>query len=458
MAAAVEQPISLSFRHTPPLHSHRRQGSYNSQRFATSTLPPIHSPGLSIDDPDPLRLNALSPQQTNQSLKSPPDDVNPTRGRSGSAKLHKNQARKGLLKGRSQELVAEEPPSDGSYTPISTDNEQSTRAVPSRSLSKDALMKKLGKLSVSRSERDNNSGIDLSLGLDENEKRSGLTIKSQTQSPETMHTFDFRRTHNRTFSNGSVGSFGQRNSFATVRSDLTAEDRTTDYGMDRPLRAATFDNSSSMSRPKMVVSNDSESPIKIIEPSRATTMSSTSSVTNRNRANTYDGASSVTASSVGSGDRRGKYKRARSTSGKNVKIMDEATRVAQIEAARKEYHEKQEAKERRYEEQERKTQEKKDRKLQKQQEKQRKKSDASVRSVRARTKSFGDKYNRLEEDDGNDRSDAASVPIASVPRKERQTSKEEKKLIKQSKSSKQQSTGKETSGIIRWCKTHILHL
>ena len=378
-------------------------------------LPTIHSAGLSASantsslnesvQPDAhvrLTSQAVScPQKTNAHLRKP----------------QRKQTLKGLrLGGRNPDTHSTESFSNGSQIPldsIDTETGHSSTGI-SRSISKDNIVKLFGR---NAREKDDSNAIDLSLSMEENERRSGITISSNPRNAPGIgfhqHTRSFsdqRHQHSRSFSNGSVAGMTRRSSFATIGTE-SATDEESD-SRRRSLPRFKFPSSASYSDYNMAANADGFNNGR------------QASFLNRNRSQTYDETMSMSMASSehASSERKRNFRRARTFSNKTMPPMDPETRRMAIEQARREWRERQDAKNRKYEEQERKAQEKKDRKLHKQQEKNRKKSDVSA-PPRVRP-------TRLP-----------SVDSDIAHHSQRRT-----------------SCRSESAGIFKWCKLHLLHI
>lgn len=395
-------------------------------------LPTIHSSSLPTEEhvlSFDTRVQAREDPQIALRRRHHDVDRAPTAG-----KLQKKHSHKGLcLGGLPQDGSSTDSVSNGSYTPLElTDNEvpfSSSHVSPSKS--KDNIVKCFGR---NGRDKENPSVIDLSLSMEENERRLGMAISSKPHTHRHTRSFSDHR-HHRSFSNGSTPGAPHRSSFSTVRTESAIDEG----GYDNDYR--------SMSRLKQPSYASYSGYNEEANHEGAAKRRRPSLPFNRNRSNTYDETMSRSnASTDHLNDHRFSFKRARTFSNKNMPPMDPETRRLAIELARREWRARQDAKERKYEEQERKAQEKRDRKLQKQQNKKRKKSTASIHAHARSTSPPKVGYNT---------SDVAFGPA--IP-----TCKDEDAPEVYGKFARRlqgnRSSKDEEAGIFKWCKVHLLHL
>ena len=483
--------------------------SHSRQRSKLPTYDPLLSPMRSarwFDEAAPQTYSSPS-----LVLGSELDD-GPLAGPSHtSAKLKKKQFPKHLVSRRTQDNTSNYDTSDGSATPMdTTDSEaQPSKAKHRRSISKESYLKSLHKRFGDT--RDDSNKLDLSLTMEENEKRSGLAISSQ--SPASVKDFDsqFDRSHRhaRTRSTNSISpsdvnlagptmGFMQpvkfesrphtpltnRHSFTEMEWKLcpdAIDTKTTGLGIDPGLeprqRAATFDAAglpggatstaatpstgsntwdaaasapvNKPSRPKIKGKLSNGSSIKLTGNASQSTLSlSEPGRPRRSTAQSRDSFAVMSPLSRTSTDRTFSFKRGFSTGSKDTPILSEEDRAAAVDAAREQYRQKQAAKERKYDEQERKAKAKKEQKARRQ-------SDASS-SFRSKSRASSNKHAASQDYGKDGRQVDGNVKSVSPRRRKPSMGGVHFEHTPRLTTKKPGASG--SSGFVSWCKSHILHI
>ena len=433
-------------------------------------------------------------------------------------KLKEKQSHKHPARSGAQNTLAFDYTSYGSSTPLnSTDSEAQPSRKPrvrhNRSISKESYLKNLQKRF--RDKDDDTSTVDLSLSMDENEKRSGLAISSHTQTPELTRDVDDQlgraHRHNHSLSSTSFADsdtyFG--NAFTGFAQPSTIESRPhsplvnrhsytelewkfspdavdpktiglgIDPGTEPRQRAATFDAANesqapvsgtasatwhaatasapvTLTRPKIRTKASNSSSIK---PSRNASQSTLASIkgglVRRATAQSQDNAAAMSPLSRSSTDPAFGFRRGFSGGSKAATPLTEADRQAAIDAARTEFRQKQEAKTKKYDEQQRRVSEKKERKNARQQERVHRKSDLSARPRPGTLRR--DKNRAAKGDVTSDGFDAVSTP---TPPRQRKSSLDDVKFeyTLRTPNLHPKKEKRASSGFVTWCKAHVLHL
>ncbi|KAL9082663.1 MAG: hypothetical protein Q9159_006271 [Coniocarpon cinnabarinum] len=393
---------------------------------------------------------------------------------------------------------------------------QGRRAKHDRSLSADKYLKTLHKRL--RSKEYHANAIDLSLSMEENEKRLGFPISTHPQSPEAVRGFSSslsRSTaHQRSQSANAIPAseigFGPRADFmmpislpprphtplVNRHSFTEMEWRLCPNAVDStplgpsidqaglPQRAATFDATGLPSGSKSPVMTRSTSSQKCSAMSKASvehpcrpgnknrlsfgsfikepastsqsTLNTVKARSHRSTAQSVDESAASSSPARLSTDRSLSFKRCISSGSKaSTPVISEASRLAAVDLAREEFKQRQAQKAQRYEERDRKMKEKHDRKTQEQQHK---KSDESHALGVLRAKECP---RRQQEYSMPDVDRCLSKDTTSEPALSKRESSIEHVNFRHTPRTPPRKEKSETNGrsprLIAWCKLHILH-